>query len=371
MTRLFYVSGDVKLAKRTLRLYVQVVSKARQATSSATGMCFEEDADTDKVWVETLVQGARMLCRLASATDDGVQGMKDAREAGELIEKARVRLDTNDKQLVAIVDLAEGIWHSVMAFLGEETSSFSMLSHLNRPANAEENPRTRPDRLSKCLTLLLQSIEKYPTASGYHHLALALARPGTSQNLDQAVVNAGMAVELDPGEIRHWHLLGLLCARMENWKSAQGALKVGAAIGEEEDEGLADGSVEDDTGGSVGDDYIGVTVLGPEARDANNLGKATPQSRHSLTLVAAVVDRDATSLPPASSLLAPIPDRPHSSSIESFECSLQLRMTQVSLAEHVEGPEVAGVKWFEVFKWIPERKGHALEHRELCVRFRL
>ena len=32
MTRLLYVSGDPELAKRLLRLYVQVVSKAREAS---------------------------------------------------------------------------------------------------------------------------------------------------------------------------------------------------------------------------------------------------------------------------------------------------------------------------------------------------
>jgi hypothetical protein len=109
--RLFYVSGDTELAKRTLRLYVQVVGKAHQADSDSV------DADSDRCWVETLVQGARMLCRFALAAS-GLEGLKDAREAGELIEKARTRLDVADKALSASVDLAEGIWSMTMALRG-------------------------------------------------------------------------------------------------------------------------------------------------------------------------------------------------------------------------------------------------------------
>lgn len=109
MSRLFYVSGDVELAKRTLRLYVHVVSKAFETGNGA---------DTDENWVQTLVQGARMLCRLAAAPGAGLEEMNEAREAGELIEGARKRLGANDEELAASVDLAEGIWHSVMALKG-------------------------------------------------------------------------------------------------------------------------------------------------------------------------------------------------------------------------------------------------------------
>jgi hypothetical protein len=112
MTRLLYVSGDTELAKRTLRLYVEVVGKAHRVGGDSS------EADTDRCWVETLVQGARMLCRFAMATP-GLEGMKDGREAGELIEKAKTRLDLEDKTLASSVDLAEGIWSTVMALKGE------------------------------------------------------------------------------------------------------------------------------------------------------------------------------------------------------------------------------------------------------------
>lgn len=112
MTRMLYVSGDTELAKRTLRLYVEVVGKAYRVG------CDSSETDTDRCWVETLVQGSRMLCRFAM-TAQGLDGLKDGREAGELIEKAKTQLSLEDKSLVASVDLAEGIWSTVMALKGE------------------------------------------------------------------------------------------------------------------------------------------------------------------------------------------------------------------------------------------------------------
>lgn len=108
MTRLFSISGDMELAKRTLRLYAQVVSKAREAQV--------DDFDTDRHWVETLIDGARMLCRLAISRLDGID---DAKEAGEMIEKAKTRLDENDKEMVARVALADGVWYTTLAIIGD------------------------------------------------------------------------------------------------------------------------------------------------------------------------------------------------------------------------------------------------------------
>jgi hypothetical protein len=80
------------------------------------------NTDTNRCWVETLVAGARMLCRIASS-NQGLEGIEEAREAGTCIEKARTRLrvDANDdegRRLRASVDLAEGIWASVLALKG-------------------------------------------------------------------------------------------------------------------------------------------------------------------------------------------------------------------------------------------------------------
>ena len=114
LTRLLFLSGDAALAKRTLKLYAQVVGKAWQTNNSRIA----EGTDTDENWVELLAFGVRMLCKKASATP-GIEGMKEAREAGQLVEKARLRLDTSNRRLVAHVDMAEGIWNTVMAFKGK------------------------------------------------------------------------------------------------------------------------------------------------------------------------------------------------------------------------------------------------------------
>jgi len=48
----------------------------------------------------------------------GVHGIEGAREAGVMIEKAKARLDPEDAELSASIDLAEGIWNTVMAIRG-------------------------------------------------------------------------------------------------------------------------------------------------------------------------------------------------------------------------------------------------------------
>ena len=115
MFRLLHVSGDDELAKRVIRLYVQVVRKARETgTMNEQG---EETHDTsatelDALWVQTLVQGARMICRIPG-------GVKEAWEAAELIAYARDRVANLSDDLVASVDLADGICKSVLALRGD------------------------------------------------------------------------------------------------------------------------------------------------------------------------------------------------------------------------------------------------------------
>lgn len=113
MTRLLYVSGDIHLAKRTLRLYVQIIGKAWQASGAGVGA----DADTDTNWVTMLVFGIRMLCKGAESLP-GRDGIQDVREAGTLVGKARERLNQDDKELNAAVDLAEGVYKVSIALKG-------------------------------------------------------------------------------------------------------------------------------------------------------------------------------------------------------------------------------------------------------------
>lgn len=118
MTHLLFVAGDPELAKRTLRLYVQVVSKAREAMSGESDIDLTLICDTDRNWVTTLIHGARMLCRLALQESDYGTALEEAKEAGVMIEKAKTRLDNDDMELVAGVQLAEAIWCGVMALTG-------------------------------------------------------------------------------------------------------------------------------------------------------------------------------------------------------------------------------------------------------------
>ena len=136
MSRLFYVAGDPDLAKRTLRLYVQIVSKAREArlaeeqdtkAEAAGAFGAGADIDTDFQWAQTLIQGSRMFSRLALIEEDSGKAVEEAREAGEMIEKVKSRLDQNDKTLLASVQLAEAIWHVVTAYTGMLFSSLLTL----------------------------------------------------------------------------------------------------------------------------------------------------------------------------------------------------------------------------------------------------
>jgi hypothetical protein len=356
MSRLFYVSGDSNLAIRTLRLYVQVVGKAWETVNAETSQKQEDTStssaesvhgvDTDENWVQTLVQGSRMLCRVAcskSGTTLGTtgNGLDEAKEAGVLINKAKARLDKNDAELAASVYLAEGIWHSVMAHKGRPVPCDSC-----GPGSppTEQMSLTRPHRLSESLRLCALAVETFPSAPAYYHLALALSRAGPSRNVPLAIEHARSAVEQDSREIRYWHLLGLLLVATDDWKKAKVVLEYGAVISEEkaDDEGLPQTPNGDAPGTPNG------TIEGLPPMDAPfALSSESP---------ATLLSRDATGIPEAVSLLKPLPDHPPPSRWELFEQALQLRMTQLALTEHAEGPEGAVEKWIEVFSWVAIQK---------------
>ena len=121
MTRLLYLYGDTKLAKRTLNLYIQVVGKAyetschRSESDSGTGTGSGEDTDTDSNWVDTLIFGATMLCTSSSSN---LNEMDDLNEAYKIIEKARNRLNKEDKRLAAKMYLAEGVYWMMLGVKG-------------------------------------------------------------------------------------------------------------------------------------------------------------------------------------------------------------------------------------------------------------
>ncbi|KAI0643275.1 hypothetical protein C8Q79DRAFT_1094856 [Trametes meyenii] len=351
MSRLFYVMGDPELAKRILRLYIQIVSKAREAsmaeaesataeTSGAYGA--GKDIDTDDNWVQTLVQGSRMLSRQALVESDLGKGIEEAKEAGEVLEKAKTRLSSKNEALVASVQLAEAIWNVVMAY-------------------TEQDVLTRAQRFERSLSLLQASLRSYPTPSTHHHLALAYLRPGISQDLQTAIVHARAAVESDHSEVRHWHLLGLLLTASGDWRAAREVLEMGASVGE-----LDQGDEEAEPNGSSanGDAPTGVHAHDYGASDAGPNGVEPSEPSR-------LLDQDAAELPSSATLLQPLDDRPRPNRQEAFEHALQLRMTQLTLTEFVEGPEGTGDKWVEVFQWFSERREVGVEDSKSSLAPRL
>lgn len=219
----------------------------------------------------------------------------------------------------------------------------------------EQDSLTRPHRLLESLRLCRKSVDTNPTASGYYHLALALARAGPERDIDQAIENARAAVEQDPTAIRHWHLLGILLVGTDDWRKAKGVLDYGAAIGDHKSE-------EDET------------LDGLPRNDSSSAIEGLPSTHNSLTVKPIhppLLERDASQIPESFTLLQPLPDHPPPSRRELFEESLQLRMTQLALSEYAEGPEGAVEKWLEVFQWVSEYKDLATDDCKFSKRLYL
>ncbi|KAI0694071.1 hypothetical protein BC835DRAFT_1487974 [Cytidiella melzeri] len=346
MSRLFSASGDHELAQRTLRLYIQVVSKARQAatsgneTTETSSADVTSDFDSDKQWVQTLVQGSRLFCRVALEEVDYGEAVQLAKEAGEIIEKAKARLDLRDKELVASVHLAEGIWHSVTAYV-------------------EQDPRKRTERLTRSLESLRAAGAIFPCASTHHHLALALTRSGITKDIRAAIEHARSAVELDSNEPRHWHLLGLLLAATGDWKAAKSVLDI--AIGLVETDLVEDIAPAEPTGVPDAD---GLNIRDfAHSEDVVTNGHAGPLTN----VPVLILPRDVTDIPLSATLLQPMGDRPQPTHQERFEYALQMRMTQLALIEHVEGVENVSDNWLEVFAWFREKRPASLDDRRKSI----
>lgn len=222
-------------------------------------------------------------------------------------------------------------------------------------SQAEEDPYTRPQRLQDAHRKFILSVQTEPTSSGYCHLALSYARSGPLQDLQKAVESAGLALEADPKEIRYWHLLGLLLTAQERWKEAAEILERGAELDKEASGELED---EDDEGGA--DSGVEEELL----TAANQSSTIEPPSLRPVKAklfpaygTAYVLGRTETTIPPASGLLRSMLEKNPPSKKDVYEYSLQLRMTQVALAEVVNGPEGAEEKWVDVFSWIAGKKG--------------
>ena len=224
---------------------------------------------------------------------------------------------------------------------------------------------SRTSRLTKALSLLESSLQKQPSSSAHFHIALALHRPIPGRDLGRAIENARLAVELEPDNIRYWHLLGLLLVASEDWRGARDVLEAVAELDDqawmaEQNPFPGDDVPDSNTIGRERKSTADVTTTAdasltrPESSQASEEASIVTERPHERVTV---LDGESDTLPPAAELLQPLPDHPPPSIADRFEHALQLRMTQLALAELIEGPEGTEERWIEVFQWFAARKG--------------
>lgn len=201
--------------------------------------------------------------------------------------------------------------------------------------------------LSKALDLFSSSIKRCPTPSAYYHAALTLSLPIPEQNLEKAIEYCRKAVEDEHMDVRHWHLLALLEAKLGEWKKARGVLEAALDIADDVEARVYAEEMRDS--GIVTRDYqTSATTNG------NSTHEAAPLSNGATSRT--LIDSTDNQLPSAASLLRPLPDHPEPSHRELFEHALQLRMTYLALTELVEGPEAVEQCWLDVFEWYSQRR---------------
>lgn len=160
-------------------------------------------------------------------------------------------------------------------------------------------------------------------------------------------------MEADPKEIRYWHLLGLLLTAQERWKEAAEILERGAELDKEASGELED---EDDEGGADSGEELLIAANQSSTIESPSLRPVKAKLFPACGTVYAL-GKTETTIPPASGLLRSMLEKNPPSKKDVYEYSLQLRMTQVALAEVVNGPEGAEEKWVDVFSWIAGKKG--------------
>jgi hypothetical protein len=193
-----------------------------------------------------------------------------------------------------------------------------------------------------------QSAAQLDTESAdiYFHLAIALLRAGPARDIDGAVGAAKHAVELEPTEVRYWHLLGLaLSANGENTQARE-VLIIGEGMEQSEDSDTP----ADATGTRTDSPNTNTTGLDVSTEPPSVEGSLLPVS--------------ATNVPVPTTMLLPLPDHPLPSKHERFEHALQLRMTLMTLIELMDGGESAAQKWVDAFAWFAERGGWVIPQDE-------
>jgi hypothetical protein len=211
----------------------------------------------------------------------------------------------------------------------------------------EENATTRQDRFAESLKFIERSLSLSPTPSGHHHMALALARATPSQSIVCAIEHAKLAIEGQPSETRSWHLLSLLLMASGEWSKSMKIIEEGIKVSEQV---FSHGSDDEGEKPDV------TSTLNSRAKDF-----ATRSRRIKEHPDKSVLEGSSDVLPPARTLIAPIPDPPPLTRRQEFEVALQLRLTFLAITEHAYGPEKASTGWLDLFTWFRERKAWVLD----------
>ncbi|KAL1407086.1 hypothetical protein Q8F55_006499 [Vanrija albida] len=313
LTRLQVAAGDAKDARRTFELYVSLVLKARQARypESALELALnpddaaaeevsknglERDSDTepeehvhgdldsDSDFVSALLVGSRLLLL---ELDEPSEAWRYISLAGDV-----VRMHDVPPNLTAAVEEAKGIIRMSMA---------------TNVATRKQRPLFQVQALSH----LRAAVTLDPSSSSaFFHLAYGHA---IAREIAPATEAIRTALELDPHNVRGWHLLTLLLTAANNWKGAEKAGETGVALWES-----------DDTTDELDSDS-----------EANN-----PRP-----LLLSSGENSVPSSPPAVRV----------DKAQRLEAVIQLRMTLNVIAEKLYGPDVALERQTQLFSFFSQR----------------
>ncbi|KAG8875781.1 hypothetical protein FRB97_004721 [Tulasnella sp. 331] len=392
LSHLLVMQGEIVTAKRTLKLYIQLVSKARQTSAGDVSLQLKRrptadpaappseisadvadeeevdedelrgmgiDADSDRTFISALEWGVTVLARSA-------KGYADAKEVEEVADLAQTIAKEpallRDRRVQAKAMRAQGI------------ASMALALH-------EPDAKLRPTHQKTAIEVLTAATEMYPSDTGtFYQLALAQA---STRDVPSAIMSARSAVERQPTELQAWHLLGLLLTAQGDWNGAKTVLQLGM------ENSVLGGDEPGDDDAAMGDSNSCKTADGPNGVDRaivrdfaldgagqqpslNGANVSSTTSKHQSSSSSPGMNGasgkshpagirpfgqllPSSGLPPSGTLQAPEPDTPHRTYSDRFESALQLRMTQLALMELIEGAESANLQWPDVFAFFSER----------------
>ncbi|KZO97334.1 hypothetical protein CALVIDRAFT_563124 [Calocera viscosa TUFC12733] len=360
LTRLLVATGDIDEAKRVFRLYVQLVTKARETSAGDVSLqlkrrptgeaaappeeiAYDEgemeqlgagtDADGDRTFVSALVFGVRMLSRWAKTEEDAKEAWKTAQLGNAMLNATDAR---RDRVLSARLKAAAGISRNVQA-------------------SVEMEPESRPKLQAAAMELLITSLKIDVCADTLYHLAHLQAE---LRDIDSAVLSAKQAVEKDPREVRAWHLLGLLLTAQGDYNGALAVLKLGLEeVSVQQDLELARDIALNPSlpqvEGIAQKDFAGSDAAPSKRASA---GSGLPDTGDA-PLVSDSPQRallDVNAIPPGYTMLKSLIVRKPSRT-ERFETALELLITRNAIVELVEGPENANANWVDIFAYFSEQ----------------